>query len=836
MKTTSKNARKITCAATLVLALLLAICLLPSTVSNSADAAVKRTAVVTSLLTTRGKVNIADWTVYDDGNETQIVDNGEVFEINKTFPGDRLVAKTPIPAGEGYSMEVDVLKTNSATTKINLSGMPSNIDNGATSNIFISALGIDPGAGTAWSKEYIASGKCNGTNITLNGGYRYRFTYAVSEEDPKLIDVIAERKSLQDENAEWGMRFEAKQLITVDKTQEHLATLYFEGSVTIDNLVVKKADGTVVAETDFVSASDVTIGDWVGAQNFYASDGKAVKDTYLYMNGVSENTRLVTYGKLETSPSLETAVVLNASLKVESTAGKAGIAFGLPEENSAIDAEGVTFVYFENFADKTALNVMKGGEAQTAVDLPLMSQDFHDIKIEGKSDKSMLVYIDGELKATYNEQNFDGYLALVTDGNSGASVSFKPAFTVDTFAADFGDGETLANNFNTGYINPDNYENDTHNSTSLGANGKGIIVENGVLKFSGTSNGTHFAITNGKYADFILQFDWINYAWEDRPTKEDGTVLAKEKPASGRAVELYSPLGIAFGKVTPTGGWAETKLLRLFDGLNVIQFINSDEGGRTDTVSMGRGFTTPEDCEAIQEGKLDLYENTVNFKIVAQNGSLKVFGVIMENGEPQGEHILLAEFGYENCTGYISFSTDEAGYFGIDNLRVTNIDGWTDEQLAAYENFIDIADEAAPVRLSAPVISLNEKKVSWNEVEHATGYIVTVNGKAEEPTTETSYTLAATDAGDYVITVKAITTQEGYTDSAESESVTITVAGGGDSSDKEEKPPVTPEDDKKDKKCGCGSNAVGSVALPVAVLLLAGTVFAVRVRKSKKEN
>ncbi|WP_251617500.1 hypothetical protein [Pumilibacter muris] len=60
--------------------------------------------------------------------------------------------------------------------------------------------------------------------------------------------------------------------------------------------------------------------------------------------------------------------------------------------------------------------------------------------------------------------------------------------------------------------------------------------------------------------------------------------------------------------------------------------------------------------------------------------------------------------------------------------------------------------------------------------------------------------------------------------------------GGGDSSDKEEKPPVTPEDDKKDKKCGCGSNAVGSVALPVAVLLLAGTVFAVRVRKSKKEN
>ena len=86
---------------------------------------------------------------------------------------------------------------------------------------------------------------------------------------------------------------------------------------------------------------------------------------------------------------------------------------------------------------------------------------------------------------------------------------------------------------------------------------------------------------NGVYADFILQFDWINYAWDDRPTKEDGKVNFVDKPADGLGTELYSPLGISLGKSTPTAGWAEAKLLRFFDTYNLVQFINNNEGAGT---------------------------------------------------------------------------------------------------------------------------------------------------------------------------------------------------------------------------------------------------------------
>ena len=102
------------------------------------------------------------------------------------------------------------------------------------------------------------------------------------------------------------------------------------------------------------------------------------------------------------------------------------------------------------------------------------------------------------------------------------------------------------------------------------------------------------------------------------------------------------------------------------------------------------------------------------------NGSLKVYGVVMKDGAPVGEHSLLAEFEYENCTGYISLSTSEAGYFGIDNLRVTKIDGWTQAQIDGYENFKTIADEAAPTVLNAPV---------WTVTARADGAEATGTGK-----------------------------------------------------------------------------------------------------------
>lgn len=78
--------------------------------------------------------------------------------------------------------------------------------------------------------------------------------------------------------------------------------------------------------------------------------------------------------------------------------------------------------------------------------------------------------------------------------------------------------------------------------------------------------------------------------------------------------------------------------------------------------------------------------------------------------------------------------------------------------------------------LPAPVIELDGNVVSWDAVEHAVSYTVTVNGAAQEPVTGTSYTITETTPGDYTVTVVAnAEAGTNYVNSSASNSVTYTV-------------------------------------------------------------
>lgn len=778
--------------------------------NTTVQAATKRTSVVASLLTNKGKVNSADWSVKGDKNNLSISNNGKVFKIiGAKWPGYRIFTYDTIPGGNGYFVELDVLKTNEANAKINLSGWVTNWGNGAASNINISALGIEAAAGTNYGAYGSGDSVWNGVNSVLKGGFRYRFWFRVSPEDATRGDLIIYRKDLSVENSDFVEGCVLYKLCRIDDSA-HYAHLYFEGDIVIDNFAFKKEDGTVIFENDFSDASIFELDGIPQSGKMYKNGGEIVNDSYLALNGEES---LVSALKVEKGEGLSKVFDLKTSIKVSSTAGKAGIMLGMKDENAEFGSDKACTLAFENVSDGTTTTTeMKilGGETVQSYNLGIcLNDNFHEVRASGDSTGKLTVTVAGAKSESYVFENVDflGYIGLATDKTAGAEIAFNPEFTVDSYTKEVGTGADVANNFNTGYINPSVYENDTHAAVTLGNNAKGICAENGILKFDGTSDGTHFAI-NGIYADFIMQFDWINYAWSKRPTAEDGTVSRKAKPEDGRATELYSPLGIAFGKKTNTGGWADAKLLRFFDSLNLVQFLNMDENGLAYNECMGTGFSTPEQVSAIKDGKINLYEETVNIKIVALNGNLKVYGVKMDNGVADGEHKLLAEFAYENCTGYISISTGEAGYFGIDNLRITKIDGWTDEQLAAYDNFAAIADEKAPEALTAPVLSVNEKTVSWTAVANATGYIVTVNGVAGEKITDTSYVLDKTQAGDYVITVKAIGDGEKYLDSAESESKTITISDSPVDSSTGGTSASSPSDN-----CSCGGSMAGSALL-----------------------
>lgn len=78
-------------------------------------------------------------------------------------------------------------------------------------------------------------------------------------------------------------------------------------------------------------------------------------------------------------------------------------------------------------------------------------------------------------------------------------------------------------------------------------------------------------------------------------------------------------------------------------------------------------------------------------------------------------------------------------------------------------------------QLSAPIISKNDKTVSWTAVDNASGYEVTVNGGTPIAVEGTKYVLTETAAGDYKITVKALGDGKKFLDSEQSNEVTITV-------------------------------------------------------------
>lgn len=126
-----------------------------------------------------------------------------------------------------------------------------------------------------------------------------------------------------------------------------------------------------------------------------------------------------------------------------------------------------------------------------------------------------------------------------------------------------------------------------------------------------------------------------------------------------------------------------------------------------------------------------------------------------------------------------------------------------------------------PVQLKAPQISLNGNTVTWNEVENAAGYEVYVNGEKQASEAEDcSFVIPYTNAGNYIVTVKAIGDGSVYLSSEESNSVMYTVTDPEE--DPGTNPGTNPDDDKEDtqQEGGCSG-----LAGETSVLCMAFTVF-----------
>lgn len=216
-------------------------------------------------------------------------------------------------------------------------------------------------------------------------------------------------------------------------------------------------------------------------------------------------------------------------------------------------------------------------------------------------------------------------------------------------------------------------------------------------------------------------------------------------------------------------------------------------------------------------------------KMVVMNKSVTVYlQELVEGVEPsEAAWVQAAQFQTADTYGKVTFASTEAGVFALDDIRITPIDDpdptVVEANAAAYVSFQPIADENRPITLDAPVIAMNETVISWEAVEGATGYVVNVNGQTTEVGADVlSYTFTETEVGDYTITVIAKGNGEWISDSAQSNSITFTIA-----------PPQT--DDVPTSNNGSGSGC-GGVIVDGSILTLAAVAGFAFVAKKRKED
>ncbi|MDE5546922.1 MAG: hypothetical protein K2I88_05610 [Anaeroplasmataceae bacterium] len=173
---------------------------------------------------------------------------------------------------------------------------------------------------------------------------------------------------------------------------------------------------------------------------------------------------------------------------------------------------------------------------------------------------------------------------------------------------------------------------------------------------------------------------------------------------------------------------------------------------------------TPPDDDLIQLSApvLKLTENIVSWEKVDHADGY----IVNLNGTDLAE---------QTSAGY-TISASEAGEYIVKVKAISkNHDQYTD---SAYSNSVTYTISAQePEALGVPTLSLEDNVVSWETIENADGYIVNLNGTDLSEQTSTEYTISASEAGEYIIKVRAISKKHNqYTDSAYSNSVTYTIS------------------------------------------------------------
>ena len=791
-----------------------------------ADAATKENLVADNIITDDGIVNELDWKFA--GSETAVTSNikGDFFEAKGVAWGAGLVVgyDTANFADGRVTMEFDVLNmvgccmgpfittatgfNEGRTSKIWVGGPDNGMITGAADPRFEgfeyysdealterSPLEV-VGSGNSWTLAFGAA----------SGEMRYHVQYIFKQEGVMGIKTYILNEDGVYDSSNLATEIWIKNAFeALDATTEHRFGFDYWGDLTIDNYKLSTPTKTVF-ETDFTGSAWTDATGVAAAGKMFNNHGLPVSVAQIDAN-LTKTDRIVTELKVKSDENSATAFTLTGSVDFK-TLDKFGFAMGLDTQDQALDADGVSFVYFTQGVNAGGtnvnyINVMENGEA---VGEPIEVGDmaglfnFFDFEFTVETDGTAAFSAFGvSIPLTLNPDNIDGYFALANYGDATSEISLGRGLNIMSFAYRASEGAGVASNFNTNWLNPDNWEMLAGTPVMFEdvTQTKGIVVEDGKVQFVGVGHGSYIGTTQ-KYAEYVVEFIHEEYFDGDKPKLVDSYELS------------YSPLAVIIGidgAVSAPSGWAESTMILFYEGyLQLLDF-------KQETLSIQDSLTNynfrPSEAGAVKRTAV---------KMVVINKTVTVYlQELVEGTAPTEEAwVKAAEFQTADTYGKITFASTEAGVFSLDDIRVTPIDdpdpAVVAANAAAYVSFQEIADEHRPITLDAPVITMNESVVSWEAVEGATGYIVSVNNQTTEVGADVlSYTVEATEVGDYTITVIAKGNGEWISDSAQSNAISFTI-----------EPP-------KAEKKGCGSVVMdGSILIVVAA---AGIALVARKRK-----
>lgn len=818
----------------------------------TANAALKETSLSSEIVTESGVFNRLDWEKVGENADTVYTENvsdSTYLQWNSNGWGDCwLVAWDPVDFSKGdVYLEFDILEWNGGIG--GAKGMLAPVITPVTDV----AADITKRYKTIWfgSDGLIDTGAYEGTkNFNWYADYECTTLYATEQGSP---DTAVENSNAWYSIAPTGngthVRFTFKSDGTLGVQKAAIADdgtygsyeenfdIYMKGAfpdleegtsyyiglngmylLNMDNFKISYEDGTEVISTDFESADWQELEGVNRPGTILNFKGTMKNDAEYLVTNPADTNMTISKAAVAIDEDVDMTFTLETEVALRNLGKPIGFAFGLADSAQAVDAEGTSFVYFENATVpatedvaehiETFVNVMKNGVKGTAVtlgeDITGADAAFVPVVIDGYKNGDIKVTVNGEAVATFNEQNIEGKVAIATYGTGDVTAAFGIKLSLVTYSYRGSEGSAVATNFNTGYINPENWAMASVKATKFvnADEAVGLTVEDGALFFKGTGDGTYFSSTRA-YADYVLEFDYITYHKDDKPEQVEGW----NSGHSDLAVNLGCNSGF---------GWANSIMIMLKQEAGIVQMQNYKGG-----------LSVVEDGDPLPEGTTfnpaSAGETVTNkVKITVASNEIKVYLITLQEGveATADDFVLAATFEVPDTYGIVSFGTTESGYFKIDNVRITPIDdkdpAKVEANLAAYESLQPIADEYRPVTLDAPEVTLSGNVATWTAVEDATGYIINVNGSTTNVGADVlSYTFEQTEPGDYVLTVTAVGNGSYISDSEQSTAVTYTVGSV-----------------EKGGAGGCSGNVAG-VSIALSGVLAAASVIVLRKRAKK---